>query len=164
MVIYPETFDFTRLLEQTLDELDAKAGTHIIELIGDTPLRVYADEFRIGQVLTNLITNAIKYSPGADRIIINCSKNIENNTATISVQDFGKGIAKADQKKLFQKFERIISMNENQVSGTGLGLSIAMEIMKQHGSTIELESEEGRGSLFSFKLMLSPTFSSHIKV
>ena len=164
MIIYPETFDFTKLLEQTLDELDARSGSQIIELTGDAPLRVYADEFRIGQVLTNLITNAIKYSPGTDRIIINCSKNVENNTATISVQDFGKGIAKADQEKLFQKFERIINIHENQVSGTGLGLSIAIEIMKQHGSTIILKSEEGKGSIFSFKLMLSPAFNTHLNI
>jgi two-component system CheB/CheR fusion protein len=162
MVIYPETFDFIKLLEQTLDELDADTGSHVIEKLGDVPLRVYGDEFRIGQVLTNLITNAIKYSPGADKIIISYHKNIEANSAIISIQDFGKGIAKCDQEKLFQKFHRIINLHENQISGTGLGLSIAMEIMKQHGSIITLKSEEGKGSIFSFELMLSPAFSSHI--
>ena len=156
MTIYSEVFDFTRLLEQTIDELDSGSDTHYIEKTGDMPINVYADKFRIGQVLTNLITNAIKYSPAADKVVVDCNRNIANNTATISVRDFGIGIAKDDQVKLFQKFYRILNLQENRVSGTGLGLSIAMEIVKEHGSTINLYSEPGKGSVFSFDLPLSP--------
>lgn len=156
MTIYPELFDFTKLLEQTIDELDTENATHTIEKTGDPAFTVYADKFRIGQVLTNLISNAIKYSPGADRIVIDCRKNMESNTATIAVRDFGIGIAQDDQVKLFQKFYRILNLQENRISGTGLGLSIAMEIIKEHGSTINLYSEVGKGSVFSFDLPLSP--------
>ena len=160
MIVSPETFDFEKLLEQTIDELDAENGSHVIEKTGDFPLNVYADKFRIGQVLTNLITNAIKYSPGTGKIIIRCNKNVKDNAATISIRDFGIGIAKEDQVKLFQKFQRILHLYDNGVSGTGLGLSIAMEIMKQHGSTITVDSELGKGSMFSFDLLLSPVFNS----
>jgi len=156
MTVYPEVFDFTKLLEQIIDELDSGNDTHYVEKTGDAPLNVYADKFRIGQVLTNLITNAIKYSPAAEKIVVDCNRNINNNTATISVRDFGIGIAKDDQVKLFQKFYRILNLQENRVSGTGLGLSIAMEIVKEHGSTINLYSEPGKGSVFSFDLLLSP--------
>ncbi|HEY4323461.1 MAG TPA: PAS domain-containing sensor histidine kinase, partial [Mucilaginibacter sp.] len=155
MTVYPEPFDFAKLLEQILDELDIQTNNHHIERKGDTPLIVFADKFRIGQVLTNLITNAIKYSPGAERIIITHHKNGESNTATISIRDFGRGIAKEEQENLFQRFYRIVDADEQQVLGTGLGLSIAMEIVKQHGSTIAIDSELGKGSVFSFDLQLS---------
>ena len=161
MNIYPETFDFIKLLEQTIDELDTGNGTHVIEKTGDSPLNVYADKFRIGQVLTNLITNAIKYSPRADKIIITYRKNIKKNIATISIRDFGIGIAKDDQVKIFQKFQRVPHFHEDRISGTGLGLSIATEIITQHGNTITLESELGKGSVFSFNLALKPPFDSH---
>jgi signal transduction histidine kinase len=159
MNIYPEMFDFTQLLEQTIDELDTGNITHVIEKNGDTTLHVFADKFRIGQVLTNLITNAIKYSPGADKVIIDHYKNVNGNTGTISVRDFGVGIAGEDQVKLFQKFYRILNLQESRISGTGLGLSIAMEIVKEHGSIIKLYSEVGKGSVFSFDLLLSPIFN-----
>ncbi|HEY2582449.1 MAG TPA: ATP-binding protein [Mucilaginibacter sp.] len=160
MTVYPEPFDFAKLLEQILDELDIQTSSHYVEKRGDIPLIVYADKFRIGQVLTNLITNAIKYSPGADRIIIDYNKNTENNTATISIRDFGRGIAKQEQENLFQRFYRIVDADEQQVLGTGLGLSIAMEIVKQHGSTIAIDSELGQGSVFSFNLQLSNQYFS----
>ncbi|NCD67766.1 PAS domain-containing sensor histidine kinase [Mucilaginibacter agri] len=163
MVIYPASFNFSALLEQTIDELlDMDSGSHQIEVKGDFPLTVYADEFRISQVLTNLITNAIKYSPDADKVVVTCYKNAEENLATIAVQDFGLGIAKADQVELFEKFHRLTDLRDNRIPGTGLGLSIAMEIMKQHGSTITLESELGKGSIFSFDLMLSPAFNTQL--
>lgn len=163
MVIYPASFNFSALLEQTIDELlDMDSGSHKIEIKGDFPLTVYADEFRVSQVLTNLITNAIKYSPGAEKVVITCYKNAEENLATIAVQDFGMGIAKADQFELFQKFHRLTDLRDNRIPGTGLGLSIAMEIMKQHGSTITLESEPGEGSTFSFDLMLWPAFNTQL--
>ncbi len=158
MSIYPQMFDFVKLLDQTIDELDIGVGSHRIEKKGDAPLIVYADRFRTGQVLTNLISNAIKYSPGQDRIIISYYKNLRDNKATIAVRDFGKGIAKRDQVQLFQKFQRIIDPDKDSIPGTGLGLSIAMEIIKQHGSTIKLDSDVGKGSVFSFDLPLSPSF------
>jgi signal transduction histidine kinase len=161
MTIYPEMFDFVKLLDQIIDELDIGIRSHQIEKKGDTPLMVYADRFRVGQVLTNLITNAIKYSPGADRIIVSYYKNGRDNKATILIRDFGKGIAKRDQAQLFQKFQRIINMDKDSISGTGLGLSIAMEIIKQHGSIIKLDSDAGKGSVFSFDLPLSPAFNIH---
>ncbi len=159
MTVYPEVFDLVKLLDQTIEELDVGTFSHRIETVGDSPLLVYADKFRIGQVLTNLISNAIKYSPGADRVIISYFKNLQNNTATVSIKDFGKGIAKADQVKLFQKFHRIVDLNKNKISGTGLGLNIAMEIMKEHGSIINLSSEPGKGSVFSFDLPLSASLT-----
>jgi len=85
-----------------------------------------------------------------------CNRNQDNNAVTIAVCDFGIGIAQDDQVKLFQKFPRILNLQENRISGTGLGLSITMEIVKEHGSTINLYSEVGKGSVFSFDLPLLP--------
>ena len=85
-----------------------------------------------------------------------CNRNQDNNAVTIAVCDFGIGIAQDDQVKLFQKFPRILNLQENRISGTGLGLSITMEIVKEHGSTINLYSEAGKGSVFSFDLPLLP--------
>jgi signal transduction histidine kinase len=103
-------------------------------------------------VLTNLITNAIKYSPVADRIII--STNTEGDKIKCCVQDFGIGIPEAEQSKLFTRFFRVTNDSTNTYPGLGLGLYISSEIIKRHSGSIEFKSEEGKGSTFCFSLPL----------
>lgn len=105
---------------------------------------------RIGQVLTNLLTNAIKYSPRADSVVV---KTVcRDNTVITSVQDFGIGIPAEKQPHVFERFFRVEGGAHATYSGLGLGLYITAEFVKRHGGSIWNESEEGKGSTFSFSL------------
>jgi signal transduction histidine kinase len=108
------------------------------------------DRFRIEQVVNNLLTNAIRYSP-AQPIEITVSKTAER--ACLVVQDHGIGIAKENQERIFQRFERAV-LSEN-ISGLGLGLYICREIVLSHGGTIGVQSELGAGARFTVELPLS---------
>ncbi|MES3039371.1 MAG: PAS domain-containing sensor histidine kinase [Bdellovibrionota bacterium] len=109
------------------------------------------DQFRLEQVVLNLLSNATKYGAGK-KIKIELLK--ENDRAVLSVADHGMGISKEDQERIFERFERAISPNE--VSGLGLGLYIAKEIVIAHEGTIEVESDIGKGSKFTVEIALNP--------
>jgi two-component system CheB/CheR fusion protein len=111
---------------------------------------VYADRYRIGQVLTNLISNAIKYSPEADEIVIDTRQ--EGDKVFVSVTDFGIGISESDQKKVFDRFFRGSGRVKNSFPGIGIGLYISAEIIERHNGSIKVESNDGRGSVFTFSL------------
>jgi len=111
---------------------------------------VHADSERIAQVLVNLISNAIKYSPNADKVVI--SSSLDTNNVIISVQDFGLGIPIEEQGKIFERFFRVKAKRAMDISGLGLGLYISHEIISQHKGKIWVESNEGKGSTFSFSL------------
>ena len=111
------------------------------------------DKERLGQVLTNLIANAIKYSPRQERIIVHLTHTPE--TLIVSVQDFGIGISKAHQKKVFERFYRVDSDKDRTYPGLGIGLYIAYQIIERHGGKMWVESMEGQGSTFSFSLPLA---------
>ena len=113
-----------------------------------TKLYVYADKERIRQVLINLITNAIKYSPEADKVIVHSEK--KDTFIQISVQDFGIGIPKTEQVKIFDRFYQ--SSSHKTYPGLGLGLYISSEIIKANGGKMWVKSDEGKGSTFYFTL------------
>lgn len=117
---------------------------------GHSRVGVFADKERITQVLVNLISNAVKYSPNGGRIIITSAKDKEK--VVIGVQDFGLGIPKEEQSKVFDRFFRVKAKREHIISGLGLGLYISSEIVLQHKGRIWLESTEGKGSTFFFSL------------
>lgn len=107
---------------------------------------VYADRERLGQVLTNLISNSVKYSAKEKEIIVK-SEHIKNNIV-ISVQDFGNGIPEAEQKLIFNRFYRANSAVDQHISGIGLGLYVAMQIVKAHHGRMWVKSTENKGSTF----------------
>lgn len=111
---------------------------------------VRGDRERIGQVITNFITNAVKYSPNRDKVIIKSWS--EKNMMFLSVQDFGIGIATDKQQNLFKRFFRVSDAYERSFPGLGLGLYIALEIAKHHGGTITVASEKGKGSIFTLSI------------
>jgi signal transduction histidine kinase len=111
---------------------------------------VEADPMRIGQVATNLIGNAIKFSPERGKIEIFASG--DSSSVTVSVKDYGRGIAQRDLSRLFQRFAQLDSSTTRKAGGTGLGLVISKGIVEQHGGKIWVESSLGRGSTFSFSL------------
>ncbi len=114
--------------------------------------RVFADERLIQRILTNLLTNAIKYSPEHTEIQLNL--RAETQTAVIEVRDQGIGIPAEEQKQLFDPFFR--AANVGGVQGTGLGLSITQDCVRQHGGEISVQSEPGKGSTFIVRLPLIP--------
>ncbi len=113
---------------------------------------VYGDRERIGQVIINLLTNAIKYSPHSDKIRVTTSTS--SNKVTFCVQDFGIGIEEEKQSQVFERFFRVSGDNQKIYPGIGLGLYIAKEIIMKQGGHIWLESEPGKGSTFCFRLQI----------
>ena len=115
---------------------------------------VAADRDRVGQVLINLISNALKYSPGGGRVEITASHH--GDFVTVSVADQGLGIGKDDIKRLFTKFYRVDSAMTREIGGTGLGLSICKNIIELLGGEVDVKSKLGSGSTFSFTLPVAP--------
>lgn len=113
---------------------------------------IKADQARIQQVLTNLVSNAIKFSPDGGDIVLSL-KN-EQGHLVASVKDGGLGIPEAELEKLFTKFQRIDQGDRKKIGGTGLGLAISRGIIEKHGGAIWVESIEGEGSTFYFSLPL----------
>jgi signal transduction histidine kinase len=114
-------------------------------------LNYLGDHYRLEQVLNNFLTNAIKYSPDGEKIIVD--SKIENNNVIVSVQDFGIGIAKKDLDHLFDRYYRVDN-TAMHFEGLGLGLFISSEILKGHKGRFWIDSEEGVGSTFYFQLPL----------
>ncbi|RKR84956.1 PAS domain S-box-containing protein [Mucilaginibacter gracilis] len=145
-------FDFNRMLQEVIEELQRTTTKHTLIEDLNSETQIYADKDRIGQVLINLITNAIKYSPGSDEIII--SSKIVDGTVEVCVRDFGIGIAKDKLGKVFEQFYRVSGDKEHTFPGLGLGLYISSEIIKREGGKIWVNSIEGQGSTFCFSLPL----------
>ncbi|MBK1439635.1 sensor histidine kinase [Parapedobacter sp. ISTM3] len=119
-------------------------------MTGSEPATLYADREKIGQVLMNLVSNAIKYSPAGSTITIGSEKMA--GKVIISVRDEGIGISAADQKRLFERFYRVNNEKIKNTTGFGIGLYLVSEILRYHNSNILVESEEGRGSIFYFEI------------
>jgi signal transduction histidine kinase len=111
------------------------------------------DSGRIEQVITNLVSNAIKYGSGKEIVVgLEAFENDGHRYARITVRDHGMGIPVDAQGKIFDRFERAVS--SSNISGLGLGLYISREIVHAHGGSIDVESELGRGSVFTVRLPL----------
>lgn len=118
-----------------------------------TSIHVSVDALRLQQVLTNLLSNAAKFSPPHSEIIISCL--LEPDQVQVQIQDQGSGIAKEEQHKLFKKFSQIDSSSTRQKGGTGLGLAISKELIERMGGSIGVSSQAGAGSCFYFSLPLA---------
>ena len=150
-ILTRETTDFAQLVRELVDRLRPsfrEAGC-IVHLATDDRAVGSLDPFRIEQVVTNLLTNVLKYGAGRP---VHIDLRASGGFAILSVRDEGKGIAPSDRERIFRRFERAVP--EEKVSGLGLGLYIAREIVLAHGGEIRVESEEGRGALFTVVLPL----------
>lgn len=146
-----ELFDVSILLTEIKEEFSVVINSHRF-IFQTEEIFITADREKIGQVINNFISNAIKYSPIGSSISISCSTN--NGLAVVSVQDEGIGIDQEDQQQLFERYYRV-SNQPQTVSGFGIGLYICAEIIKRHHGEIWLESEAGKGSTFFFSLPIS---------
>jgi PAS domain S-box-containing protein len=145
-------FSLGKLIEEKVEILQS-ISHHVIEVHGQAELEVYADRFRIGQVLTNIIENAIKYSPDANRIVVRYEEAA--GKVIVSVVDFGIGVPKEDQQRIFERFFKGSSDSKNTYPGFGIGLYVSRQIVERHGGGIWVEDNPGGGSVFSFSLPAS---------
>jgi len=150
--LHKEEFDLNALIQEVVENLQPITLTHklLIERTGE--VHAYGDRDHIEQVLTNLLNNAIKYSPQANKVVIHVTTN--QDYATISVQDFGIGIAEAYQQKIFERFYHIADPMESTFPGLGIGLYISREIIQRHNGSIWVESKKGEGSTFNVTIPL----------
>lgn len=147
-----ERFGIDALVLEIVENVQEAAQKHRLLLDGHTGAEVCADRDRIGQVLINLLNNAVKYSPRADTVLVHIAQN--RGQVVISVQDFGIGIAKEHQQKIFERFYQVTDAEVKTYPGLGIGLYISCEIIKRHNGHLWVESEKGQGSTFHFALPL----------
>jgi signal transduction histidine kinase len=127
---------------------EQKGLTLIMDVEKDLPA-VTGDLDRFIQVMLNLISNAVKFTPQGS---VTCAARKINNEVVLSVTDSGIGIAKEDHPKVFEKFKQVGDTLTDKPSGTGLGLPICKEIVEHYGGRVWVESEPGKGSTFSFTI------------
>jgi two-component system phosphate regulon sensor histidine kinase PhoR len=146
-----EPIDINDLVEEVSSQLKPQAErqklTLVKELAADLPA-VPADRARVRQVIVNLLHNAIKFTEPGGRITV--STRGEADSVTVAIADTGRGIAGEDLPHVFERFYKGDKVRTGE--GTGMGLAIAKHIVEAHGGNIRVESEEGRGSTFSFSL------------
>ncbi|HEX4371934.1 MAG TPA: CheR family methyltransferase, partial [Puia sp.] len=147
-----EFFDMDAHIKDVVEETKQLYSEHAIIFQHEDKCTVYADKDRITQVIINLLTNAAKYSPGKKEIIV--AVKCDEEKVTVSVKDFGIGISKIDQARIFERFYRSHEKYEKTFPGFGIGLFIASEIIKLHSGKIWVESEKNKGSVFYFELPL----------
>ena len=150
--LHKTKFDLADMVEETVQDVRHITSKHAIIVHNEFEGKIFADKDRIAQVITNFLTNAIKYSPNADSIDV----YIEGNTkfATVRVKDYGIGISKQDHQRIFERFYRVEGKSEQTFPGFGIGLFIASEIIHRHNGTISVKSERGKGAEFIVSLPL----------
>ncbi|WP_408641380.1 sensor histidine kinase [Salinimicrobium sediminilitoris] len=147
-----EVFDIKEMLREIIETFSYSSQSHrVIEDLGNNPVIIRGDRQRIEQAILNLITNAIKYSPKAEEIFINLE--VVDEKMTLRVRDKGIGLTGEQQQQLFTRFYR--AEDTKGISGLGLGLYLTKQIIDRHGGIIEVSSEYGEGSEFSFTLPLA---------
>jgi PAS domain S-box-containing protein len=147
--------DVAELARETAELVATNAAAKRIALKvhADDPIIVHGDRQRLGQLLSNLVANAIKFTPEEGVVEVRVGRR--NGSCEISVRDTGIGIPKADREHLFERFYRASSATERGITGTGLGLAISKAIAESHDGTIELADEDGPGTKFVVELPLT---------
>jgi len=153
MTFQPEEIDFKELMEEVISQTAQLKSISIKNHINNC-LMIHGDRAMIRSLMQNLISNAIKFTHEGGSINVSCSK-INDEKVEVKVKDTGVGISNDKISKLFRIDENISSPGTNKEKGTGLGLLLCNEIVEMHGSTINVSSEIGKGTYFSFALKLS---------
>jgi signal transduction histidine kinase len=151
-----ETFDLRRPVRESLSSLIPAAEAKRIEVEVNSnghPVQVTGNEEMLRQAVSNLIDNAIKYSPDGSRVKV--LVNDRDGRASIAVADSGVGIPPEDQARIFERFYRVDKARSREVGGTGLGLAIVKHIALAHKGSVSVASQYGRGSTFTIELPLA---------
>ncbi len=156
LAVQPVATDLAHVVQRVLEAMAQQAAESGIAVTGSVPdtLPACIDEFRVEQVINNLLTNALRYGGGKP---VHVTLRREGSQALICVRDQGPGIAAEDRERIFGQFER--SASAGSVQGLGLGLFISRQIVHAHGGSIEVDSEPGAGSEFRVRLPLEPAGS-----
>lgn len=152
LLIDKHEFDLQELIEDIVKETRLTISSHTVTFQNLTKIIINADSDKINSVLTNLISNAVKYSPNGKVIEVKCE--LIENTVRISVKDEGMGLQPQDIDKVFDRYYRVESNHTRLISGFGIGLYLSAEIIRQHNGEIWVDSESGKGSTFYFSLPL----------
>ncbi|SDF28582.1 PAS domain S-box-containing protein [Mucilaginibacter pineti] len=148
--IVKQDFDLTELAKEQLEEIRLTVSSHTFVFEPDHAVTVLADREKIGSVISNLLTNAVKYSPKGKVIKISCT--MRDGQVLFSVQDEGMGIRAQDLPRIFDRYYRVGSEHTRHISGFGVGLYLSAEIIQRHAGRIWAESEKSVGSTFIFIL------------
>ena len=158
MDIDPAEYDLSSVINDLVNMIQIRADDKdlLLDLVIDKtiPKVLYGDEIRIKQIITNLLTNAVKYTQkGTVTFKIGYEKKDDENICLkVTVKDTGIGIKEEDIYRLFEKFDRIEESRNRNIEGTGLGMNITMSLLELMGSTLDVSSVYGEGSEFSFSL------------
>jgi PAS domain S-box-containing protein len=144
-----QPFDISELIAETVQTQQLSEGKHRFIVQSNPSVSLLGDYNRLEQVLTNFLSNAAKYSPAADKVIIR--SEVQGRDVVVSVQDFGIGIEAENMNKLFDRFYRV-DQTAMKFEGLGLGLYVASEILTHHQGNFWIDSVPGEGSTFYFKL------------
>lgn len=139
------------ILMETIKVHQGSSQHHDLSLECDTNILVYGDRSRLSQLFTNLLHNAVKYSPDGGKVAV-CVTSDQSDVVEVSVEDSGIGIPTSALPKLFDKFYRVDNSASRKIGGTGLGLAICKEIAEGHGGSIRVDSRVGLGSKFTITL------------
>jgi len=146
---HPAEMDVAALLKEVCQlHREMVAGSQITERIATTPIRMVGDPKLLFQVFSNLLANAIKYSPGGGTIDVDAG--IAADAVVIAIADHGIGIPRTDLNRLFERYHR--GSNVSGIVGTGVGLYLVKMAVDMHGGSVEVESQEGKGSRFTVRL------------
>jgi signal transduction histidine kinase/CheY-like chemotaxis protein len=148
-----QPFELGALVQEMIDDVESSSHSHQLVCQSTQEITLNADRNKIGNVILNLISNAIKYSPRDT--VVEVSYQIDGSFVQVSVADQGIGIANEDQEKLFDRYYRVAGDQMTNVSGFGIGLYLSAEIIKRHDGVIWVEGQTGKGSIFHFKLPLT---------
>jgi len=152
VILQKELIPVSGLLREVAGDLASEVARKslAIDITGDDASCVFGDRRRLGQVVRNLLDNAIKFSPEGERITLMAFR--EPGWAGFSVADHGPGVARAERDKIFQRFYQIDRSRSKSRPGSGLGLAIVKHIVQLHGGSVSVEGEPGRGSTFAIRL------------
>jgi signal transduction histidine kinase len=153
LMLNKENFSVNELIKNIITEIKLINPEYTILFTAEKEAMLYADRERIGQVVINFLTNAVKYSPAVQ--LIKVESIVNEKDVIISVEDSGIGINKTDQQKIFERFYRVEGKNEKTFPGFGIGLFITAEIIQRHNGKIGVKSEPGKGSVFYCSLPLA---------
>ncbi|MCR4762668.1 MAG: response regulator [Lachnospiraceae bacterium] len=159
MEIIPIDYDLSSVLNDLVNMVQTRADDKglllKLEFDPNTPKRLHGDEVRIKQIITNILTNAVKYTEkGSVTFAVSFERTSDEDVIflNVSVRDTGIGIKEEDMAKLFSEFERIEEKRNRNIEGTGLGMNITQRLLGMMGSALKVESVYGEGSVFSFRL------------